>query len=81
MNSILNIQIDVPERVQTKIDTAQIEIEKATGFPASMNELYVFALTNGVETIAEDYIDAVIIAHERMKQRDLPLSEMTNLSK
>jgi hypothetical protein len=46
-----------------------------------MNELYVFALTNGVETIAEDYIDAVIIAHERMKQRDLPLSELTNLSK
>lgn len=81
MNSILNIQIDVPELVQTHIEAAQIEIEKATGFPASINELYVFALTTGVETIAQDYIDAVIIAHERLKQRDLPLSELANLSK
>ena len=81
MNSILNIQIDVPERVQTKIETAQIEIERATGFPPSVNELYVFALVNGVEDIAQDYIDAVIIAHERSNQSELPLPELTNLSR
>jgi len=62
MNSILNIQIDVPERVQTKIETAQLKSKRRREFPASMNELYVFALTNGVETIREDYIDAVLIA-------------------
>jgi len=80
MNSFLHIQIDVPENVQNKIEAAQIEIEKVTGFPPSINELYVFALANGVEEIAQDYIDAVIIAHERSKQRDLPLPELANLN-
>ena len=81
MNSILNIQIDVPELVQAKVEAAQLEIEKETGFPVSMNELYVFALTNGVENIAPDYIDAVIIAAERIKQRELPLSQLAGLSR
>jgi hypothetical protein len=81
MNSILNIQIDVPERVQTKIEAAQIEIERATGFPPSVNELYIFTLTQGVEDLAQEYIDAVIIAHERSKQRDLPLSDLAPFSK
>jgi hypothetical protein len=46
-----------------------------------MNELYVLALTHGVEDLAQEYIDAVIIAHERSKQQNLPLSEAANLSR
>jgi hypothetical protein len=81
MNPTLHIEIDVPDLVQSKIEAAQLEIENATGFHASMNELYVFALANGADNIAPDYIDAVIIAAERIKQRELPLSELANLSK
>jgi hypothetical protein len=81
MNSILHIQIDVPEQVHEEIETAQGEIEKATGFSPSLGELYVFAMTTGVETVAQDYIDAVIVAIERRNQKELPLPELASLSR
>jgi hypothetical protein len=81
MNSILNIQIDVPEQVHEDIEAAQEEIKNATGFEPSLGELYVFAMTTGVETVAQDYIDAVIVAIERRNQQELPLPELATLSR
>jgi hypothetical protein len=79
MNPILNIQIDVPETVHSKLEAAQKEIESAVGYNASMNELYVNALLRGVDEVADFMIDLVIIANARV-QESSSLADHPNLS-
>lgn len=77
----IKVTLTVDELTDARVEAIKKQIQQEVGYPVAPEAIYLHALTNGMENITTDYVDAVLIAAEMIKQRRHSVSELADLGK